>query len=116
MILQNNAETPIKRISGRGELYVAGEHVAEVQYTLTITDDVTFVPAAGESASEKHISGEIAVLERAGEPARSLREFVDDGLDLHLDDGSILEVMVTDRVPGGYLVEGQGEIQDPPSP
>jgi hypothetical protein len=38
---------------------------------------------------------------------------VDDGLDLHLDDGSIVEIMVTDRVPGGYLVEGQGEIQDP---
>jgi hypothetical protein len=112
MILQSNDDAPLKRISGRGAVFVAGEKVAEVQYTLTITDDITIVPAVGESASEKHIAGEIAVLERDGEPPRSLREYVDAGLELHLDDGSRLEIMVTDRVPGGYLVEAQGEFRE----
>jgi hypothetical protein len=113
-MLQSNEDAPIRRISGKGTVSVAGEQVAEVQYTLTITDDVTFVPAVGESASERHIAGEITVLERSGEPPRSLREFVDHGLDLQLDNGTTVEIMLLDRVPGGYLVEVQGDFQELP--
>ena len=108
---QSDQDAPIRRISGRGTVFAAGEKVAEVLYTLTVTDDVTVVPAVGESGNEKHVAGEIAVVERSGETPRDLREFVDNGLDLHLDDGRSVEVMLTDRVPGGYLVEGQGAFQ-----
>ncbi len=111
-MIQRNDDGPIKRISGRGTVVVEGEEVGKVQYTLIVTEDVTFVPAEGESASEKHVSGEIALVERSGETPRKLDEFVDGELDLHLDDGTMLKVLITDRIPGGYLVEAQGDFQE----
>ena len=103
---------PIRQISGRGELFAEGDSLAEVQYTLIVTGGVTIVPPPGEPVGEPHVAGEIAVLARAGEGPRDLREFSDIDMKLHLDDGRTLDISMTDRIPGGYLVEGQGGVEE----